>query len=296
MKTKIKVYASSQNRIALGVINAYMLINPYLTLDELRNAFPNEINPDCGSKQIFMSEKDIREHVAHGEDWYATARGYFVKDEEWLVPTLEEGRIGFVSMWSKPSYDRLVEKALQYGIEVIESDDKKGSFRLEFVNGFTSPVVGGDVSAQSQNRLALCIAKTFLELYPKSKLDDIQKAFPNEINPDCGSKQIFMSEEEINKHIANGEEWYGTARGYFTGEDEWLVLSDHSKIGFVSMWSKPSMDRLIVQAKKYGITANIDPDIARGSYESVWGVMGNSTQMTEKEQSKEEKKHLKIIE
>ena len=45
-------------------------------MDELQKAFPNNLNPDCGSKQIFMTKRDIMEHVSNGEDWYETGRGY----------------------------------------------------------------------------------------------------------------------------------------------------------------------------------------------------------------------------
>ncbi len=273
MEKKIRVYAGSQNRIALGIVNAYLEIYPYCSLEDLQVAFPNTLNPDCGSKQIFMTEKDINEHIANGEDWYASPRGYFVKDDEWLVPTIDDGRIGFVSMWSKPSLDRLIEHAKQYGIESVESDEKRGTFRLEYLNGYKPGEPFAEVLAQSQNRLALGIAKAYLALYPKSNLNDLQEAFPNSINPDCGSKQIFMTEEEINKHISNGEEWYGTARGYFVKDDEWLALSNHSRIGFTSMWSKPSLERLIAQALKYGINASIDENEAKGTYYMDYGVL-----------------------
>lgn len=133
MESKIKVYAKSQNRIALGVINAYLVLYPEATLDDLRKAFPDTINPDCGSKQIFMTQKEIREHIANGEEWYASARGYFVNDDEWLVMPNGE-HIGVVSMWTKPSVERLTEYAKKYGIEIEESDEKRGTFRLERLN------------------------------------------------------------------------------------------------------------------------------------------------------------------
>lgn len=135
METKVKVYGKAQNRIALGIINAYMEIHPEADLNELTKAFPDGINPDCGSKQLFMTEDDINEHVENGEEWYASPRGYFVKKNEWLIMPDGE-RVGFVSMWSKPSLERLVEQAAEYGIEVVESDEKRGTYRLEYLNGF----------------------------------------------------------------------------------------------------------------------------------------------------------------
>lgn len=134
MKAQVKVYAKAQNRLALGIIKAFYALNPQSTLADLKKAFPDGINPDCGSKQIFMSEKEIKKHIDSGEEWYASARGYFVGDDEWLVMAKGE-KIGVVSMWSKPSTDRLIEQAKKYGIEAEESDEKRGTYRLEYLNG-----------------------------------------------------------------------------------------------------------------------------------------------------------------
>lgn len=150
METKVKVYGKAQNRIALGIVNAYLKINPDADLDNLTRAFPDAINPDCGSKQLFMTESDIKEHLENGEEWYASARGYFVKNDEWLIMPDGE-RVGFVSMWSKPSLERLIEQAQDYGIDAEESDEKRGTYRLEYLNGFKpakedTPVEGDEVS------------------------------------------------------------------------------------------------------------------------------------------------------
>lgn len=134
METKVKVYGKAQNRIALGIINAYMKIHPEADLNELTKAFPDSINPDCGGKHLFMTKKDINAHLEKGEKWYASPRGYFVNSGEWLV--MPDGEcVAFVSMWTKPSLDRLITHAKQYGIEAIESDEKQGTFRIEHING-----------------------------------------------------------------------------------------------------------------------------------------------------------------
>lgn len=101
----------------------------------------------------------------------------------------------------------------------------------------------------SPNRIALSIIKTYLKLYPQSNLSDLRNAFPNSLNPVCASKQIFMTEKDINKHLQNGEAWYATGRGYFLKENEWLIMPDGERVGFVSMWTKPSLERLIAKAK-----------------------------------------------
>lgn len=74
---KIKVYGKAQNRIALGIIHAYMVMHPKTTLMELRNTFPNSLNPDSGVKENFI----------YAEEKGTTANwdGYFKADMEELV-------------------------------------------------------------------------------------------------------------------------------------------------------------------------------------------------------------------
>lgn len=152
MKTQVKVYAKAQNRLALGIVKAFYALNPQSTLADLKKAFPDGINPDCGSKQIFMPEKEIKKHIDSGEEWYASARGYFVGDDEWLVMANGE-RIGVVSMWSKPSTDRLIEQAKKYGIEAEESDEKRGTYRLEYLNGGKSASQNGKSKKENEEPL-----------------------------------------------------------------------------------------------------------------------------------------------
>ncbi len=143
MINKVRVYGKAQNRTALGIVNAYLTMNPQATLEDLEKAFPNQLNPDCGSKQIFMTEKEINDRVAQGDQWLTQSQGYFVKDDEWLV-LADKTKVAVVSMWTKPSFERLVAHAAQYGIEIAKFEEsegvgKKGSFRLEYLNGYMPP-------------------------------------------------------------------------------------------------------------------------------------------------------------
>ena len=54
MASKVRVYGKAQNRTALGIAHAYMVMYPQATLEDLRKAFPNELNPDKGTKEIFI--------------------------------------------------------------------------------------------------------------------------------------------------------------------------------------------------------------------------------------------------
>lgn len=125
---KIKVYGKAQNRIALGIVHAYMIMYPKTTLEELRNAFPNSLNPDSGVKEnfIYVEEKGTT----------ANWEGYFKADNELI--TIATGRkVSVVKMWTKSSLGRLVDYAKTYEIEVEQLDTKvEDGFKLEYLNGY----------------------------------------------------------------------------------------------------------------------------------------------------------------
>ena len=79
--TTIRVYSNTQNRMALGILHAYLRMFPQTTLKDLCKAFPEKLNPDSGVKQLFIPiEKMVDE-----PKW----QDYFREDEELLlVPTV----------------------------------------------------------------------------------------------------------------------------------------------------------------------------------------------------------------
>ncbi len=135
MVNKVRVYGKAQNRTALGIMHAYMVMYPQATMEDLQKAFPNELNPDSGVKINFVRAGE------KGTD--ANWDGFFQKDDELL--TMGDGtKVAVVKMWTKPSFERLVSHAAQYGIEVAQFEEaegggKKGSFRLEYLNGYVPP-------------------------------------------------------------------------------------------------------------------------------------------------------------
>lgn len=135
MVNKVRVYGKAQNRTALGIMNAYMVMYPQATMEDLEKAFPNELNPDSGVKVNFVRADE------NGTD--ANWDGFFQKDGELL--TMGDGtKVAVVKMWTKPSFERLVSHAAQYGIEIAQFEEadgagKKGSFRLEYLNGYVPP-------------------------------------------------------------------------------------------------------------------------------------------------------------
>lgn len=130
VSSKIKVYARAQNRMALGIIHAYFTLHPQSTLEELEEVFPKSLNPDSGVKKNLTDIETIEK--VQGENW----NGFFM-DEECLLHLQDGRKVAVVSMWTKPSLQRLLDHCQQFGIEIekLESSDtlnKKMGFRLEY--------------------------------------------------------------------------------------------------------------------------------------------------------------------
>ena len=136
MANKVRVYGKAQNRTALGIMHAYMVMYPHATMEDLQKAFPNELNPDSGVKKNFVK--------AGEKGTEANWDGFFQKEDE-LLTMGDDQQVAVVKMWTKPSFERLVAHAAQYGIEIaqFEAADRgigqKGSFRLEYLNGYVPP-------------------------------------------------------------------------------------------------------------------------------------------------------------
>ena len=136
MAGKIKDYGKAQNRTALGIAHAYVVMYPHATLDDLRKAFPNSICPDKGVPENFLP-------VEEAEKYNANMSLYFAKPDE--VIELQDGsKIALNQVWSKTSFDRMVEQGKLYDIEVAEFEKtmkgEKGGYRLEYLNGYVPPV------------------------------------------------------------------------------------------------------------------------------------------------------------
>lgn len=108
--TLITVKARYQNRLALGIIAAYLRLFPKTTLDDLRRLFPKkEINSNAGVDELFVPVAE--EHKHHSATW----DGYFVDPAE--VFTLADGtQIALTSMWPVDAINRLIAAVAPYGI------------------------------------------------------------------------------------------------------------------------------------------------------------------------------------
>lgn len=145
MASKIRVYGKAQNRTALGIVNAYVVMYPQATLADLRKAFPDKLNNwkiKGKDSMMFVSDKDKNLILSKYGDISVYEENFLSKPEE--VIKLQDGTV--VAMrggWSKEDFDALVNWAKQYDIEVAEFKPgkpfEKGGFVLEHLNGYVPP-------------------------------------------------------------------------------------------------------------------------------------------------------------
>lgn len=220
---KVRVYGKAQNRTALGIAHAYMVMFPHATLEDLRKAFPNELNPDKGVKENFI----YAEEKGTNADW----NGYFKGEDE--VLTMGDGKkVAVVSMWTKPSFERIVSHARVYDIVVAQFDaadkgGKKGGFRLEYLNGYVPPV-----PEQKKSKTGLWIAIAVIAIIiavlamllgkkPETKVVEVEKIV-------TVVDTVYLQQlEEIEKNFNAAEFALGKAE---LSEDAKFVLHDLAKM------------------------------------------------------------------
>lgn len=138
MANKVRVYGKAQNRTALGIANAYMVMFPHATLDDLRKAFPNSVCPDSGVKEVFVPLSEAESiNTKHNMSLY------FAKPDE-VITTGDGQQVCLNQVWSKPSFDNMVAQGELYGIVIAEFEktmkSEKGGYRLEYLDGYVPPV------------------------------------------------------------------------------------------------------------------------------------------------------------
>ncbi len=134
MTSNVRVYGKAQNRTALGIMHAYRIMFPQATMADFEKAFPKELNPDSGWPVNFKRLEDCKTENERNF--------WFIEPDE--VIKLQDGtKMVVVKMWTKSSFERLVNHAKQYAVEVAEFEKgqrgEKGGFRLEYLNGYVPP-------------------------------------------------------------------------------------------------------------------------------------------------------------
>lgn len=114
--TRANVIGKSQNRTALGMINAYLKMYPNTTVHELRAKFSKKsVCPDAGIADIFYTPNEIEQEIKNKADWFVNGNALFTADDEWLI--LNNGqKIAFNKMWTAKSLTLLQQAMAKYHI------------------------------------------------------------------------------------------------------------------------------------------------------------------------------------
>ncbi len=130
MISKIKVIGKTQNGAALGVMKAYVEMNPNTTLADLRKAFPNDIAPDKGVPEMFLP-------LEEAEAYNANMSLYFTKDERPIK--LQDGSIIAMSqIWTGKSLQSLIQVAAKYNIDLEINKEAQEDFgKIGYVLKYT---------------------------------------------------------------------------------------------------------------------------------------------------------------
>lgn len=158
--SKVRVHGKAQNRTVLGIINAYMVMYPQTTADELRKAFPGRLtkkyekldtctdasNVSRDGSGLFheIIELNGKRVWANGHEEVVDSPFYFEMPDE-TIKTADGKELAMHATWPSDAYEDMVNWAKQYGIEVAsfekhEGGAVKGHYRLEYLNGYVPPV------------------------------------------------------------------------------------------------------------------------------------------------------------
>ena len=136
MASKVRVYGKAQNRTALGIVNAYLVMYPHATAEDLNKAFPLELQSHGTLKSLFRTPEEYAANEANQGLWFA---------EEDEILRLQDGtKLIFLKLWPKDKFENIVNHAKLYDIEIAEFEKgekgTKGGYRLEYLNGYVPPV------------------------------------------------------------------------------------------------------------------------------------------------------------
>jgi len=138
MANKVRVYGQNNSRTALGIANAYLVMYPHATLDDLNKAFPKQLSTTFPLETLFVSIEEAKKKLSG-----TTTASYFGLANELL--TLKDGtKATMPYFWKDVDFENFAKHAEQYDIELASFEQrkafKKGTFRLEYLDGYVPPV------------------------------------------------------------------------------------------------------------------------------------------------------------
>lgn len=232
MPSKVRVYGKAQNRTVLGIINAYLVMYPHATKEDLDKAFPSSelLKRASGMKDfksLFRTPEEWKKDVSNQGLWFS-------ESDERLK--LQDGtEYILLKLWPKEAFEDMVSHASMYGIEVakFEQGEKgvKGGYRLEYLNGYIPPVVATKKSpiwlwiliglAAIAILLWLLLGKSEPQPQTIEKIVEVEKVV-------IVRDTVYMKEiEEIEKNFNAAKFEQGKAD---LAEDAKFVLHDLAKV------------------------------------------------------------------
>ena len=201
MDFKLKVTGTSQNSTALGIMHAYVRLFPDSTLEDLRRAFPNEIAPDNGVKQIFQPIKQAKALNDESESF----TGYFATVQRPPLTLSDGSQVAVCQVWTSSSLARLVEKAKAFGIdaEVCKGQKPDVGFRIDILEGSAGASEVKDslvCSSESDEKKAKIYAPIFAFLFFQGGVwSDSRKQ--NEEAFATVAKELGINQDCFLKHV-----------------------------------------------------------------------------------------------
>jgi hypothetical protein len=150
----IRVEGTAMNWTALGILTAFFKLYPNVSFDELKEAFPDKINPSAtrNTKSIFKPFTDRDFGVVHSLDEIKVEfekvnlpfDTLFFVEEDKILKTSDNVTVIVVRTWDNKDLEtgesdlkNLAKRALKYGIYVDKFEFTKifgkGSFKIEIL-------------------------------------------------------------------------------------------------------------------------------------------------------------------
>lgn len=147
MASKVRVSAQSQKWAALGIIDAYIKMYPQSTLADINKAFPKEQFANSDGRGLLDTLDNLKKYAEKTTSDFDDNQLVEWKNTNYFLTLTEGSQIAFtVSMWTKDMFDKIVSYAKLYDIEIAQYTaaekgiGKRGSYTLEYLNGYVPPV------------------------------------------------------------------------------------------------------------------------------------------------------------
>lgn len=229
---KLKVYGRVRDRVVLGIANAYLATHPSATLDELNEAFPNELNATLKGGKIFRDAEETNGMVSNGNEMLGLG-----------TITLANGkRIEMVVQWTDEDYPKLKAWAGKLGIEAEEPrpdmETPEEGFKIERMESLSTET--GRRSEMTRNQkhmlhllLTLMLLFTIL-LFSRGNANDADEI--------AQYRKQKTTEQSVDLHRLAAEQRRIERENYERYQDEQVRLAEE-----MAKDTKKAFDALIKQ-------------------------------------------------